>query len=344
MWQERADYGHFFYRIPNGESAADAYDRVSGFNESLWRSFGEDDFASVCVLVTHGLMTRVFLMKWYHWSVEYFEDLRNVNHCEFIVMARSKDSGKYVLKNKLRTWTEFKRERADEQRLSLTSPTNTIPVRKRWGGCPDGCDHHVVEKKPPQRQNTADLFRDESVGMATQIKALEEAIQKNDERKKDEAERGRHLNGSVDDSEHLNSDGLSGNAKNKGSPKKHRIVSPNRLAVLQAGRDGGGSRSGNASRSGSDDDETGNDTETEAAKKQSAAGVDAEERRKQFRPPRSMALALNGTLDGDGGLRTGTMADALGDQSDMDEEDLLEADMEGRVIKEVEQSVEGSVM
>ena len=64
MWQERADYGHFFYRIPNGESAADAYDRVSGFNESLWRQFGEKDFPSVTVLVTHGLMTRVFLMKW----------------------------------------------------------------------------------------------------------------------------------------------------------------------------------------------------------------------------------------------------------------------------------------
>lgn len=64
MWQERADYGHFFYRIANGESAADAYDRVSGFNESLWRNFSEPDFPSVCVLVTHGLMTRVFLMKW----------------------------------------------------------------------------------------------------------------------------------------------------------------------------------------------------------------------------------------------------------------------------------------
>ena len=50
MWQERADYGHFFYRIPDGESAADAYDRVSGFNESLWRQFGEKDCASVCIL------------------------------------------------------------------------------------------------------------------------------------------------------------------------------------------------------------------------------------------------------------------------------------------------------
>ena len=68
--QERADYGHFFYRIPNGESAADAYDRISGFNESLWRQFGEKEEeggeakASVYVIVTHGLMTRVFLMKW----------------------------------------------------------------------------------------------------------------------------------------------------------------------------------------------------------------------------------------------------------------------------------------
>ncbi|KAL6400637.1 phosphoglycerate mutase family domain protein [Ilyonectria robusta] len=61
MWQERADYGHFFYRIPNGESAADAYDRVSGFNESLWRQFGEDDFASVCVLGKYPLPPCLFL-------------------------------------------------------------------------------------------------------------------------------------------------------------------------------------------------------------------------------------------------------------------------------------------
>ncbi|EMD00840.1 hypothetical protein BAUCODRAFT_46450, partial [Baudoinia panamericana UAMH 10762] len=115
MWAERADYGHFFYRIPNGESAADAYDRISGFNESLWRQFGEKDFPSVCVLVTHGLMTRVFLMKWYHWSVEYFEDLRNINHCEFIIMRKSDDSGKYLLENQLRTWSELKRQRAEQE-------------------------------------------------------------------------------------------------------------------------------------------------------------------------------------------------------------------------------------
>ena len=173
MWQERADYGHFFYRIPNGESAADAYDRISGFNDSLWRRFEENDFASVCILVTHGLMTRVFLMKWYHFSVEYFEDLRNVNHCEFVVMKRSLDSGKFILQNQLRTWSELKRERAargsvshvNHASASLGVGDHPIPQRRRWEGCPEGCDHsqhnHSSHHPPPRRQNTADLFKDD---------------------------------------------------------------------------------------------------------------------------------------------------------------------------------------
>ncbi|KAF5020083.1 hypothetical protein F66182_7889 [Fusarium sp. NRRL 66182] len=154
MWQERADYGHFFYRIPNGESAADAYDRVSGFNESLWRQFGEDDFASVCVLVTHGLMSRVFLMKWYHFTVEYFEDLRNINHCEFLIM-RKQDSSKYLLENKLRTWSDLRRERKDKEGkdekdcsdCSKLPRTKTFVVTRQWGGCPNGCDHRRLYVK-----------------------------------------------------------------------------------------------------------------------------------------------------------------------------------------------------
>ncbi|KAK4122624.1 phosphoglycerate mutase-like protein [Parathielavia appendiculata] len=175
MWQERADYGHFFYRIPNGESAADAYDRISGFNESLWRQFGEDDFASVCVLVTHGLMSRVFLMKWYHFSVEYFEDLRNVNHCEFLVMRRNDDNGKYILENKLRTWSELKRERAEalarekgeggkangtSKDATTLARAATVEVRRRWGGCPNGCTH---DKSFKIRPTLADLVKSDNI-------------------------------------------------------------------------------------------------------------------------------------------------------------------------------------
>lgn len=167
MWLERADYGHFFYRIPNGESAADAYDRVSGFNESLWRLFGEDDFASVCVLVTHGLMTRVFLMKWYHWSVEYFEDLRNINHCEFVIMKLNPDNGKYTLQNNMRTWSELKKERElERQRKGLAPapapPDGAMSIRRRWGGCPDGCNHGIRRKTSLRttRANGADARHD----------------------------------------------------------------------------------------------------------------------------------------------------------------------------------------
>ena len=150
--------GHFFYRIPNGESAADAYDRVSGFNDTLWRSFGDDDFASVCVLVTHGLMARVFLMKWYHFSVEYFEDLRNIDHCEFVVMKRSKENQKYILQNELRTWSELKKERAEAK-----EPESPIPVRKRWVGYQDG-NEKEPRRRQTRRQNTREMFADDADG------------------------------------------------------------------------------------------------------------------------------------------------------------------------------------
>lgn len=72
-------------------------------------------------------MCRVFLMKWYHWSVEYFEDLRNVNHCEFIIMKKNQESGKYALENNLRTWSELKRQR-QEQEAAKNNPSrrNTL--------------------------------------------------------------------------------------------------------------------------------------------------------------------------------------------------------------------------
>lgn len=105
-------------------------------------------------------MSRVFLMKWYHFTVEYFEDLRNVDHCEFLIM-RKQDNGKYNLETKLRTWSELKRERAaairekekeknkDGAQDGKESSKNeaklqrnkTFVVTRRWGGCPDGCNH-----------------------------------------------------------------------------------------------------------------------------------------------------------------------------------------------------------
>ena len=96
------------------------------------------------------------LLGRYHWSVEYFEDLRNMNHCEFVLMNKNPDNGKYVLENNLRTWSELKRQRQEENNqgtnhnlpkrntltnfLSLSAESPVIPQRK-WGGCAAGCNH-----------------------------------------------------------------------------------------------------------------------------------------------------------------------------------------------------------
>ena len=293
MWQERADYGHFFYRIPNGESAADAYDRVSGFNESLWRGFGEEGFASVAVLVTHGLMTRVFLMKWYHFSVEYFEDLRNVEHCEFVVMRLDPGSGKYILQNRLRTWSALRRER-EEQRLKEerqdagpVSPQSPIPVRKKWAGCQEVGDFDgmrgddFARRQAMRRQNTLDLFRDND-------DVLPPASLCPDNEPSD---------ASPETASHPH---------DKTMPTHKRPPSPSRLQYLRAiGRDGGGSRSGAASPNIYSEDE-----DAETKERRGTGGS---------KPRGAMALALAGGLDTTAGVGR-VRADALGDQSDVEDE------------------------
>lgn len=90
--ETRERFGRFFYRFPEGESAADVYDRVSSFLESLWRDIDmnrlhHDPSQDLnLIIISHGLTSRVFLMKWFKWTVEQFEYLNNFGNCEFRVM------------------------------------------------------------------------------------------------------------------------------------------------------------------------------------------------------------------------------------------------------------------
>ncbi|XP_068306093.1 phosphoglycerate mutase-like protein AT74H [Pyrus communis] len=97
-------YGRFFYRFPNGESAADVYDRITGFRETLrsdidigrFQPPGERNPNINLVLVSHGLTLRVFLMRWYKWTVEQFERLNNLGNGGMVVMERGY-GGRYSL-------------------------------------------------------------------------------------------------------------------------------------------------------------------------------------------------------------------------------------------------------
>jgi broad specificity phosphatase PhoE len=91
--EQRAKFGRFFYRFPDGESGADVYDRVSTWLESLYREFlyGSITRDTTVVLVTHGLTARLFLMRWYHWPVELFEQTTNPGNAQLMVMERDLD-------------------------------------------------------------------------------------------------------------------------------------------------------------------------------------------------------------------------------------------------------------
>jgi len=101
--RERNEYGIFYYRIKDGESGADVYDRVSTFLETMYRDFRKDDYAENTLIVTHGMTLRIFLMRWLHWSVEEFENIRNPDNCQIVIMEQGADN-KYQLVSQLETW------------------------------------------------------------------------------------------------------------------------------------------------------------------------------------------------------------------------------------------------
>ncbi len=98
--RERFDYGAFYYRTLGGESGADVYDRLNDLLGSLHRDFNRDDFPENCVLVTHGLAIRLFIMRFFHLTVEEFELSLSPKNCDIVVLEKSL-SGSYELKTPL---------------------------------------------------------------------------------------------------------------------------------------------------------------------------------------------------------------------------------------------------
>ena len=344
--------------------------------------------------VTHGLMSRVFLMKWYHFSVEYFEDLRNVNHCEFLIMRKKEDAGKYILENNLRTWSELKRERlaalkekekAEKVRgIPASSPSSStfqmgvlekdrvkekkseivaagpVQVRKKWGGCPNGCDHskhyHKKENSMHAMQINSKASGVQNVppgAIPRESLPLRRPTARRWQSSSDEGEddpRGRQ---SVDVQESLDGAVLSpGQMPSFVSAEdglNSRLTSPrnDRLLLFKfTGRDFGGSASGTTSRAGSDTEFSAE----EDMRKRLGKGGGKVRGKLDVTMDRGTGLV---EADRDSYLRLarreesqmgrGAMANALGDQSDagseLDEE--LEKELE-REEKE-DRSVMGSV-
>ena len=102
----RNEYGHFFYRFTDGESGSDVYDRVSTFLETLHRDWDAPTSPRNVLIVSHGLTMRLFCMRWFHWSVEFFESLSNPGNAETRVLIRQPDY-RYKLDRPFEQWNSY---------------------------------------------------------------------------------------------------------------------------------------------------------------------------------------------------------------------------------------------
>ena len=103
--KNRDEFGHFYYRFNGGESCADVFDRVSDFMNTLNRDFEKPYFPENCVIVTHGMTLRVFLMRWMHLTVEEFELFANPANCGIVTLKLDEISGRYFLASQMRKHT-----------------------------------------------------------------------------------------------------------------------------------------------------------------------------------------------------------------------------------------------
>lgn len=98
--RERREYGTFYYRIPGGEAGSDVYDRMNDLLGSLYRDFSDKDYPLNCVLVTHGLTIRLFIMRFFHLTVEEFELMIAPKNCSLVILELQ-DDGHYRLTTEL---------------------------------------------------------------------------------------------------------------------------------------------------------------------------------------------------------------------------------------------------
>lgn len=103
--RERREYGTFYYRIPGGEAGSDVYDRINDLLGSLYRDFTDVEFPENCVLVTHGLAIRLFIMRFFHLTVEEFERMLAPKNCDLVILELQED-GHYRLTTEMAYSTE----------------------------------------------------------------------------------------------------------------------------------------------------------------------------------------------------------------------------------------------
>mmetsp|Transcript_34082 Transcript_34082/g.108811 ORF Transcript_34082/g.108811 Transcript_34082/m.108811 type:complete len:404 (+) Transcript_34082:130-1341(+) len=156
---ERQVFGRFYYRFPDGEAGTDVFDRMASFITYLFRTMTERDYfddgraahepaappPQNYVLVTHGLLMRIFCMCYLRWTVTEFEQVWNPSNCEIWVLERDEGRPTYELRGRWRaspfgggfTDVKFGKNQTEIPPAHMKRPLISRPVTP---GAPDALD------------------------------------------------------------------------------------------------------------------------------------------------------------------------------------------------------------
>eukprot|EP00928_Gymnodinium_smaydae_P017042 TRINITY_DN16483_c0_g1_i1.p1 TRINITY_DN16483_c0_g1~~TRINITY_DN16483_c0_g1_i1.p1 ORF type:complete len:397 (+),score=81.72 TRINITY_DN16483_c0_g1_i1:213-1403(+) len=126
--KEKKEFGPFYYRFLGGESPADCYDRASSFIESLYRSWLDNQSANL-VIVSHGMMILVILMRLFRIPIDEFDTLDSLKNCELVVCERPEDDTKFGITY---TWPQGE----SQNRGGLRRKPSNLRELKVWSGDP----------------------------------------------------------------------------------------------------------------------------------------------------------------------------------------------------------------
>ena len=87
-----ANFGKFYARLPMGESPFDVAIRVHQFMGTIHRDLDKHGVDTLFVF-THGTTLRAFLLRWFHYSTEWYEAERNPKNCQIREIDGERDLG-----------------------------------------------------------------------------------------------------------------------------------------------------------------------------------------------------------------------------------------------------------
>ena len=78
--RQRKNNGKFYARFPLGESPFDVAIRIHQFMGSIQRDYDKYGIDTLFIF-THGTVLRCFLMRWFHYTPEWYQDEKNPKNC-----------------------------------------------------------------------------------------------------------------------------------------------------------------------------------------------------------------------------------------------------------------------